>query len=155
MEKITLGNMSLMFAVFFLTSIVAIGFYQLILVMPQWFANMPESLSLISKSNTNAVQFWIPLQLLFLLSLVTTLIFNWGIPYRRMLILYTLGIYIAVMIVSATLLAPQIVALSKITPATPFSAQTAAIAHRWLTFSWLRIAALCVGNILLLLALAL
>lgn len=155
MGHLTIATGILMLATFLLTATVTIGIFQLILIMPQWFAHMPQSLSLINESNSSAIKFWIPLQILSFLSLIAALILNWGIPYRRTFILYTLGIYIIIAIISAAILAPQIISLSKINPNSSLTAEIASRGHNWLTYSWIRIGVLAIGNILLFLALAL
>jgi hypothetical protein len=59
------------------------GTYQRIFKMPKWFENPPVSFERIRKQSKSAKIFWIPLSLLFMISLVISVILNWEQPMVR------------------------------------------------------------------------
>jgi hypothetical protein len=71
-------NKSILFLAMILVWIAVIArTYQRIFEMPKWFANPPASFDLVRKQGKKARTFWIPLSVLFMISVCTALILNW------------------------------------------------------------------------------
>ena len=57
---------------------VIVGLYQRIFLMPKWFQNPPASFELIRGQSKSAKSFWIPLSIVLIISVCTSLILNWN-----------------------------------------------------------------------------
>lgn len=154
MEKLTMGTIILMIATFVFIFGIATGIYEHAFVMPAWFKSAPQSFALISEHDSIGKKFWIPLQILTLLSLVLALIFNWGNPTRRMLLIIPLVVYVFVATVSGAYFAPKILAWGKMDTAEAFSQALTDQSQHWLTLSWgLREMPGAIASIIMLIAL--
>ena len=69
------------------------GTWQRIFQMPKWFDNPPASFERIRKQSKTARMFWIPLSVLFMISLGTSLVLNWEYPIVRNYILASMGCF--------------------------------------------------------------
>jgi hypothetical protein len=67
----------LLMAVVLMWIAVIVGLYQRIFKMPKWFEDPPASFERIRRQSKGAKKFWIPLSLLFIISLLVSLILNW------------------------------------------------------------------------------
>jgi hypothetical protein len=54
------------------------GGYERFYRIPKWFENPPQSFGLIAPQTKKSTVFWIPVQALFLIALITAIITNWG-----------------------------------------------------------------------------
>ena len=73
----------LMVSVILMWVAVIAGTYQRIFKMPKWFENPPASFERIRQQSKSAKKFWIPLSVLFMISLVISVILNWEQPIVR------------------------------------------------------------------------
>lgn len=152
MEKITMATIVLGIATGAYLLVALAGVYEHAFVMPAWFKEAPKSFALI-KAHEGATKFWIPLQIITLLSLIASLVLNWSNPSRRWLIAATLLIYIAVAAVSAIYFAPKIIAWGKMDTSGVISEVLTSAGQSWLSLSWwTRILPQILASILLLLA---
>jgi hypothetical protein len=67
---------SLFVAMILIWIAVIVGLYQRIFEMPKWFSNPPASFELIRRQSKKARAFWIPLSILFIISIVTAYFLN-------------------------------------------------------------------------------
>jgi hypothetical protein len=67
----------LLMAVIAMWIAVVAGAYQRIFKMPKWFEDPPASFERIRRQSKGAKMFWIPLSLIFIISLLSSLILNW------------------------------------------------------------------------------
>ncbi|MDB4940264.1 MAG: hypothetical protein JWO40_689 [Candidatus Doudnabacteria bacterium] len=149
----TPASLVLIIASFLLVTVVGIGMYQSIVVMPTWFANPPVSFGKINQNGTMEKNFWIALQVATVLVMVTALVLNWNNPERRMLILLAGICYIVTAILSGAYLAPKIIEWGKAGTFVPSSTEIITGTRLWLIFSWIREVVLLVGGFSLLVAL--
>jgi hypothetical protein len=130
------------------------GLYQLITVMPTWFASPPASFAGIGAKRDR--MFWIPLQTLNMLALLFALVMNWGIPGRRSPLLVTLGANVLVWIATGVYFVPEILKFTKMAkdrdarPTPDLSSR----GRQWLRLQWGRIALLVLAQVFILFALA-
>lgn len=135
-------------------AVTGIGFYQLLVVMPQWFTSPPASFARINANGDAEISFWIPSQIALLIALIVSLIFSWSMLRRRNFIFIAFGCYILVWIVTAIYFAPTIIEFGQMPTDAPAAAELTSRANMWLNLQWGRMLLLLVGNVASLLALA-
>lgn len=125
------------------------GCWERIFRMPHWFANPPQSFALIAPQTKHSARFWIPLQLLFLVSFITALITNWSIEQVRPYLLMALACFLLVTIPTATYFVKEIIAFSKMTAETPRTPALLKRSQRWIQWTTSRNILQCCSLILL------
>ena len=128
------------------------GLYQLVAVMPGWFASPPASFAGIGGKRDRS--FWIPLQSLTMLALAFALVVNWGIAQRKGPLLGTLACNALLWIATGVYFVPEILRFTKMPKDSPATEELRARGRRWLRLQWGRIALLVAGQVGVLLALA-
>lgn len=123
---------SLIVGCFCLSVIAGAGVFQALFVMPAYFASPPGSLS--AMQNDRSFVFWIPLQLVTLLSLVVALVSSEG--DRRAAIWVSFACYVVCWVITGVFFIPGVVAFNRVDPAGPPSPELAARGRRWLQRSW-------------------
>jgi hypothetical protein len=115
---------------------VIVGTYQRIFQMPKWFSNPPASFELIRRQSKKARTFWIPLSVLFMISVCTSVILNWQNFGVRIHILAGLGCFVLTGILSGVYFVKEVIAFSKMpadAPQTPELLQRTRFWLRWTT----------------------
>ena len=127
--------------------------YSHIVYFPPYLSHLPESNQLITgEYGLHDENFWPVVHSLNILFLITTLILNWKLQPRRKLILIALGIYVLAIIATATYYVPELMAFAK-TDASVTKAEWLERGQTWFYLSLIRACFMCLGFILLLIAL--
>lgn len=108
----------LLLAMILIWIVVIAGTYQRIFEMPKWFANPPASFDLIRKHGKKARAFWIPLSVLFIISVCTSLILNWESINARTHIMGSIVCFGLTGALSGIYFVKEVIAFSKIPQAT-------------------------------------
>lgn len=145
-----------LFPAAFLLGILAGGVvYSHVAFFPAYLADLPHSAVVVTgKYGINEAPFWLALHPLLLVSLFAALGLNWKIAPRRKLIALSLGLYAAVLAVTALYFIPELFAFAKSAGSSLPDSVWAARGHRWLMFSHIRGAFCLVSFVVLLAALA-
>lgn len=130
-----MNTIALWTATILATLIFIAGSYERLFRMPKWFENPPRSFGLITQQTKSSSKFWIPLQILFLLSFITTLITNWTLPAVRFYLLFTLVSFLLVVIPTATYFVREILAFAKMPADTPATPDLLKRSKTWLTWT--------------------
>lgn len=129
--------------------------YSHVAFFPAFLADLPHSSIVVTgKYGINEAPFWLALHPLLLLSLVAALALNWKTVPRRKLIALSLGIYAAVLAVTALYFVPELFAFAQSAGSDRPDSEWAARGRRWLMLSHIRGAFCFVSFIALLAALA-
>lgn len=86
------------------------GLYMRTRVIPTWFSDMPKSFGRI---RTEAPKGWVPLQALFVIAFIGSLILNWGNGTIRTYLLLTLACYVIIGVSTGVYFVKEILAFSK------------------------------------------
>jgi hypothetical protein len=152
MHPISTAEWWLAIASFTMTAIAATGVYEALFVMPQWFADVPESLGLMRKRAT--IAFWIPLQILSIVSVIGGAIANWHNGALHPSLVTAVISYVLVWLSTFVFFVPGVIRFQKTDLTKPAAPNLAADGRRWLRLSWLRQAAMVVSAASLILTLA-
>ncbi|WP_420149246.1 hypothetical protein [Spirosoma sp.] len=129
--KTTLDSLSLLAATIMLAIIFVAGLRERIVNIPRWFANPPASFDLIRQQAVNAPKFWIPVQLLFVITLVTAFITNWSDATVRNRLLISTGFFLLVIILTATYYVREIMAFQRIPATASVTPELLKRVNRW------------------------
>ena len=146
------STLSLVLLGLLMGTVAGAGLYQMIAVMPSWFASPPASFAAIGGKRDRL--FWIPLQTLTMLALAYALVANWGIPERKGPLLVTLGCNALVWTATGVYFVPEILRFMKMPKDSPANEVLRARGRRWLRLQWGRIGLLVAAQAGVLLALA-
>ncbi len=124
---------SLIIGCFCLSVIAGAGVFQALFVMPAYFGSPPESLA--AMQNDKSFVFWIPLQLVTLLSLIVALFSSEG-DERLTAIWVSVACYVVCWAITGIFFIPGVVAFNKVDTAGPPSPELAERGRRWLQRSW-------------------
>ena len=133
---------------------VGIGLYQNFVVIPSWFANPPAPFARINHFGSSEVRFWIPMQSITVLALITALAVGWNDPVHKPLIIAALAFYLDAIGMTGAYLAPKIVRWGKMSPTNGGAPEFLAAGNRWMVLSWVRQGVMVIAGVLLLTALA-
>ncbi len=128
-----MNSIFLLIALILIWITVLVGLYQRIFIMPAWFSNPPVSFALIRKQSKKSQAFWIPTSVLFIISLLVSLILNWQYPDTRTHIFGAFICYGIASALSGSYFIKEVIAFTKIPPNAP---QTPELLKR--TKFWLR-----------------
>ena len=127
----TTNNIWLIAATSTLAVIFVAGIRERILNIPRWFSNPPSSFELIRQQAPAAQRFWIPLQIVFMITLISAFITNWKTyDIRLMLILGTTAFFIVIALTAAYYV-KEIMAFSKMPVDAPVTNELLIRARRW------------------------
>lgn len=120
--------------------------FELVVVIPSWAANPPESLSLMPygpRYPFNPGDFFQPLGLVALVGCVGSLICGWHAPARYKILLWVpFAVLLVTAVATPTLFWPLITALYRAGTGTAPLSESAvqALVHKWLWYDWIRAA---------------
>lgn len=109
----TLEIYSLVAVTIMLLIIIARGTFEYFLNMPKWFAAPPASFKVIREQAKGSAKFWIPVQILFLISYFAALISNWNTHAVKTYIIYAGLSYLIVIISTASYFVNEIMDFQK------------------------------------------
>jgi hypothetical protein len=128
--------------------------YSHVVYFPAYLHHLPASTSLISGPfGLQDEKFWMLIHPISLVSLLFTLISNWRFVGRRKNIVYTLSIYLIILIVTFIYFVPELKAFAQSAQSSIPAAEWLERGKRWEQFSWIRGFFMFTGFISLLLAL--
>lgn len=114
------------------------GTYQRIFAMPKWFAKPPESFELIRKQNKLARRFWIPLSIVFIISLAISIIIYIDQDQVRNFLLAAFVCFAVNGALSGVYFAKEIIAFTKVTVDSPLTGELQNRVRFWLRWTILR-----------------
>jgi hypothetical protein len=126
-----LSNISLLMATLTLGVIFIAGVRERIVNIPRWFADPPVSFELIRKQAPAAARFWIPVQIIFLVSLITAFITNWRYQDVRLMMIFGTAAFLIVIVLTAAFYVKEIMAFSKIPVDAPATETLLKRANTW------------------------
>jgi cytochrome bd-type quinol oxidase subunit 2 len=146
-------NLIYSFACLSFAIIIGAAVYEHLAVVPQWAAHPPRSLSMFQgEYGLRAQNFWIPIHPVTLVLLIITLLLSWKTP-RRINVLTTLLVYVAILAITAVYFVPELLEIT----GTPFSETDDKDlydrAEMWEILSLIRLVVLIVLSIILFLGL--
>jgi hypothetical protein len=128
----------LLVAVILMWVAVVAGTYQRIFQMPKWFDNPPASFERIRRQSKKAKLFWIPLSILFMISMVTSLILNWEYLLTRNYIFASLGCFGLTGILSGLYFVKEVLAFSSMPVDAPTTPELLERTKFWLKWTTVR-----------------
>jgi len=117
---------------------VIVGLYQRIFLMPKWFDDPPASFERIRRQSKTARTFWIPLSALFMISLITSLILNWGLPDIRNHIIGSLACFGLTGLLSGRYFVKEVLAFSRMPVDAPQTPELKKRTRFWLKWTTVR-----------------
>lgn len=153
MHTISIAEWWLVLASFTMTAIAATGVYEALFVMPKWFENVPSSLEQMRQRAT--IKFWIPLQIVSIISIVAGSITNWRVEGIHTALLVSIISFACVWLSTIVFFIPGVIRFSKVDLTKPASPSLAVDGRRWLRLSWLRQVAMIVSAVSLVITLVL
>lgn len=125
-------NLTLLAAGFSLALALGGGFYESIVINPQWSQNPPSSFSLIQEGTGVPLQkFWIPIHIVITICLLAALFFNWKISARRTFVLIALGSYIVMRVWSFWYFIPEMLSFQQTLLGSPANEDLVARVSTW------------------------
>src|SRR5690606_6001930 len=113
------ANAFLVAAGFSLALAVGGGFYESIIINPQWSAQPPATFSLIRQDTGMPLpKSCIPAHIAITILMIAALAFNWRMPARRALVLVALGSYVVMRVWSFAYFIPEMLAFQNVDPGT-------------------------------------
>jgi hypothetical protein len=149
------GNGSLMLSVVLWGTLLGGIAYSHLVLFPVYLSALPDSAAVVNGPyGIHEARFWMTIHPLLVLSLVVSLVLNWGTRERRRLILFSLAVYVLVIVVSALYFIPELVAFERSPQSSIPAAEWLARGRRWQRLSWVRGAMMYASFLPLLFALA-
>lgn len=134
-----LANISLVAAGFALALAIGGGFYEGLVINPQWSLNPPATFTLIQEGTGVPLQkFWIPAHILITIFILAALVLNWRISSRRTFILVALGSYIIMRGWSFMYFIPEMLSFQKIAITSAPSEELLSRVSTWKTLTYWR-----------------
>lgn len=133
------ANISVAVAVLGLSLAVGGGFYESVVINPQWSQSPPSSFTIIQENTGVPLQkFWIPTHILISISILIALFLNWKIPSRRTLILVAIGSYAVMRAWSFIYFIPEMLEFQKIAVDSQSSDNLIDRVSKWKTLTYWR-----------------
>jgi len=129
--KMTLSNVSLLIATVTLGVIFIAGVRERIVNIPQWFANPPSSFELIRQQAPSAVRFWIPVQIVFVVSLILAFVSNWRHTDVRMMMIVGTAAFLVVIALTAAYFVKEVMEFSRMPADAPVTEELLKRANLW------------------------
>ena len=149
-----LGTYSLFLTVILWGTLLGGIAYSHLVYFPTYLSALPDSSVVVNGPyGLREARFWTTIHPLLILSLVLTLVLNWGLPSRRKLILISFAVYVVVIVVSLTYFVPELMAFERSPESSVTPAEWLARGQRWQRLSWIRGAVCYAASVPLLLAL--
>jgi len=117
---------------------VVAGTYQRIFRMPKWFEDPPVSFERIRRQSKSAKLFWIPLSLLFIISLLISLVLNWEHPVVRNYIFASIACFGLTGVLSGSYFVKEVLAFSAMPVTAPKTPELIARTKFWLRWTTIR-----------------
>lgn len=114
------------------------GSYERIYRIPKWFENPPQSFGRIALQTKTSSRFWIPVQVLFIVSFIATLVTNWQRAVVHVYLIVALVCFLGVAISSGAYFVKEILVFSKMPADTPATPELRRRAERWLRWTTIR-----------------
>ncbi len=133
-----MNSIILLISLLLIWVMVLTGLYQRIFIMPKWFENPPASFDRIREQSKTSKKFWIPLTILFILSLIAALILNWQFTGTRYYIIGAFACFITSAILSGSYFIKEVVAFSKIPADSPQTPELLKRTRFWLKWTSVR-----------------
>ena len=150
-----LRNLSLLLTIILWATLLGGIVYSHITFFPVYLSALPDSAVLVHGPYAlHDEAFWTLIHPLVILSIILTLLLNWKVKKRRVLIAVSIGIYVFAIVATFLYFVPELRAFLGSPDSTVSRAEWFARGQRWQHLSWLRGAVMYVGFIPLLLALA-
>ncbi|MDG4787506.1 hypothetical protein O7626_16455 [Micromonospora sp. WMMD1102] len=146
MIGLSTATWALMVATLGMTAIASVGCYQALFVFPEYFSAPPASLR--RYQSDTSWKFWLPVHVVTLAALVTTLITN-GSSNRFGLMLVATACYAAAWIATAIWFIPGVIEFNKVDVDGPASPELAERGRRWQRQSVSRLVLLLAAAVLL------
>ena len=134
--RVTFGTAALVAATALLGIIFVAGVRERIINIPKWFSDPPASFELIRRQAAPAQRFWIPIQVLFLLTIIAALVANWRNPAIRTYLVLTIACYALIAGLTGAYFVQEVLAFTKMpvdAPKTPELLQRTAAWEKWTT----------------------
>ena len=122
---------SLIAATLVLGIIFIAGLRERMVNIPRWFADPPSSFEIIRQQAGPAAKFWIPVQIIFLITLITAFITNWKYTEVRSYLLLGTLCFVIVVILTTTYFVKEIMAFSRIPVTGEATPELLKRADRW------------------------
>ena len=149
-----LGNTSLMLSVVLWGTLLGGIAYSHLVFFPVYLSALPDSSVVVNGPYGLHEQiFWMTIHPLLILSLVVSLVANWGVRERRRLVLVSLAVYVVVLVVSSLYFIPELMAFERSPRSGLPAAEWLARGRRWQRLSWVRGATMYAAFLPLLVAL--
>src|SRR5690606_10667951 len=137
--KAILSQWSLILLCFSLAAALGGGFYEHVVVAPQWSKSPPSSFSIIQPDSGVPLQrFWIPVHAAITVFFVLSLVLAWSDTTVRRFLLIALVSYIVMRVWSGLYFIPEMLEFQKVPVDSSPSAELAARVSRWTCWSWFR-----------------
>ena len=133
-----MNSIFLLLALILIWITVVVGLYQRIVKMPKWFENPPVSFELIRKQNKSARAFWIPISVLFIISLILSMVLNWQFPDTRTHIIGAFICYGIASALSGSYFIKEVIAFTKIPVDEPQTPELLRRTKFWLKWTSVR-----------------
>ncbi|HKP46362.1 MAG TPA: hypothetical protein VJT50_07165 [Pyrinomonadaceae bacterium] len=134
-----LRNISLMVAIILWATLLGGIVYSHIVFFPIYLSALPDSANLVHGPYAlNDSSFWVLLHPLTILMLVLTLILNWSVKRRRVLIAISCAVYALAIIATALYFVPELRAFLASPESSVSRAEWFARGQRWQHLSWVR-----------------
>lgn len=149
-----LRNLSLLLTITLWATLLGGIVYSHITFFPVYLSALPDSAVLVHGPYAlHDERFWTLIHPLLILSIILTLLLNWKVKKRRVLIAVSIGIYVFAIVATTLYFVPELRAFLGSPDSTVSRPEWFARGQRWQHLSWLRGAMMYVGFIPLLLAL--
>ena len=129
MEKFSLYTVAFMLGIILIR-----GTYERIYNIPKWFANPPSTFEIIRQQAKGSAQFWLPVQLLYIISFVAALITNWQSTTIRNYLIFAGVSYQIVIVVTMVYFVKEIMAFQKIPVDAPLTNELQHRVNKW--YKW-------------------
>lgn len=127
----TLSSLSLLAATITLSIIFIAGVRERVVNIPKWFSNPPASFELIRQQAPAAQRFWIPVQIVFLVTLILSLSTNWKYKDVRLMMILGTSAFLVVIALTAAFYVKEIMAFSKMPVDAPATESLLKRADTW------------------------
>ena len=155
MPALRLSTLSLMLSIILWGTLLGGIAYSHLVYFPVYLSALPDSAVVVNGPyGLNEGTFWLLIHPLLILSLVATVVLNWGQRARRKLIGVSIALYVLALAATASYFVPELVAFAESPKLAVPPAEWLARGRRWQRLSWLRGAVMYAGVVPLLFALA-
>lgn len=153
MQSFGFRTVALMASVIIFGVMLGGGIYAAVVYFPPYLSDLPNSAVVVTgKYGLSEGYFWVPIHLLNLISLVTTLALNWKTSRRRPIII-GFGLYFAILVITQLYFLPELGAFHHSASSTVTPAEWLVRARRWQALNYVRAVILVIAQAHFLLAL--